>query len=601
MFRKLLLRLLNVESLAPLRFLLRGRVLGWIFLGNMASLCLGGIEMAVGVSLQLILQALGFQFGVVLPGPLANWEPTQLTVLLVLIILIALRGGLTFVSQIAASFSQVMIQTRGKMGVFFQLLQSRSSFYLSAAEINFRHTEMVNGTVKFVASINRIVNAAMTSFVLLASMLWLSWELTVISLVLFGSAGALVLRINRWIRTLADSQPEIIRNLMRGTERVSRNWILIRVLRTQDREYEWLANAVLAMMRLDTRMTAFNTTVSLLPMLIGGYLVVALIYANFAWLHVSSGVFVTFLYVFLRFQAGVATGMAASSLLTAGIPHFRLTNEILSQMSRAELDEALKSTQLVGVLGGGRPFRHDATASVARDMGLQPPSIIATNLCYRYGEGNEPVFRNLSLSVSSGGQVAIVGPSGSGKSTLLACILGVLNPVSGHVEIDGHPAATYFRQPGVRVGYVGAEAFLIEGTVADNLRYGVPTYVDTTDAACHDALRRADLGPLLDEDEDFLYRPISENGDGLSAGEKQRLALARAFLAKPHVMILDEVSANLDDITESRIVEAVASSKGRCTTIIVSHRNGMLRHADQVISMVDLKSQGTPPVTEPVQ
>ncbi|HBT41914.1 MAG TPA: hypothetical protein DEB21_07820, partial [Rhodospirillaceae bacterium] len=232
---------------------------------------------------------------------------TQLTVLLVLIILIALRGGLTFVSQIAASFSQVMIQTRGKMGVFFQLLQSRSSFYLSAAEINFRHTEMVNGTVKFVASINRIVNAAMTSFVLLASMLWLSWELTVISLVLFGSAGALVLRINRWIRTLADSQPEIIRNLMRGTERVSRNWILIRVLRTQDREYEWLANAVLAMMRLDTRMTAFNTTVSLLPMLIGGYLVVALIYANFAWLHVSSGVFVTFLYVFLRFQAGVAT------------------------------------------------------------------------------------------------------------------------------------------------------------------------------------------------------------------------------------------------------------------------------------------------------
>ena len=219
---------------------------------------------------------------------------------------------------------------------------------------------------------------------------------------------------------------------------------------------------------------------------------------------------------------------------------------------------------------------------------IKAPSIEAADIRFRYTPDQAPVFAGINLTVPAGGQVAIVGPSGSGKSTLLACLLGVAEPEHGHILIAGQAPVTYFLSSAVRVGYVGPEAFLTEGTILDNVRYGVPDHVDKTDSACIAALRRANLHALLDGDPNFPDRHINENGDGLSAGEKQRLGLARALLARPHVLILDEVSANLDEQAEQVIVEVVAGLKGDCTTVIVSHRKGMLAHADRIISMDEL-------------
>jgi ATP-binding cassette subfamily B protein len=147
------------------------------------------------------------------------------------------------------------------------------------------------------------------------------------------------------------------------------------------------------------------------------------------------------------------------------------------------------------------------------------------------------------------------------------------------------PPNNFFNSQAVHFGYVGAESFLIEGTIADNIRYGALKSIDTSDKACLKALKRAHLDDLVTANPQILDHKINENGEGLSAGQKQRLALARALLGNPQLLILDEASANLDGETEADIAKTVSGLKGSCTTIIVTHRPGMLTYADKVLQM----------------
>ena len=121
-------------------------------------------------------------------------------------------------------------------------------------------------------------------------------------------------------------------------------------------------------------------------------------------------------------------------------------------------------------------------------------------------------------------------------------ILGILEPSKGTVFIEGMPPEKFFKCQAVSLGYVGTESFLIEGTIADNLRYGAKDSVDTSEEACLNAMKQASLDELIQANPKILNHKINENGEGLSAGQKQRLGLARALLGKPQLLILDEVS-----------------------------------------------------------
>jgi ABC-type multidrug transport system fused ATPase/permease subunit len=187
-----------------------------------------------------------------------------------------------------------------------------------------------------------------------------------------------------------------------------------------------------------------------------------------------------------------------------------------------------------------------------------------------------PVFYGLNVEVEAGSQLAIVGPSGSGKSTLLALVLGVLRPTEGEIIVDGVSPAQFCESPDARIAYVGAESFLIDGTVRENLLYGRSEAF--TDSEMIAALQAAQLENWYLETKDPLNYLISENGEALSTGQKQRLSLARALLSKPSLLILDEISANLDVKTEAEVALTVAGLTGICTTLIVSHREGIVKH-----------------------
>jgi ABC-type bacteriocin/lantibiotic exporter with double-glycine peptidase domain len=212
-----------------------------------------------------------------------------------------------------------------------------------------------------------------------------------------------------------------------------------------------------------------------------------------------------------------------------------------------------------------------------------PPEIKIRNISFAWEPYSPRILNSLSWRVKAGEIAGIVGPSGAGKSTLLLLILGMLDPAEGSIEIDGASPTIYFGRSGDALGYVGAEPFLMDGTLQQNLEYGLDQKPAAAElwsvldqAQLTETVRGLDLG---------LAYPLDENGAGLSTGQKQRLALARALLRTPKILVLDEATANLDMATEAEIANTIKRLAGRTTVLIVSHRAGILAAAEHVLDL----------------
>lgn len=194
---------------------------------------------------------------------------------------------------------------------------------------------------------------------------------------------------------------------------------------------------------------------------------------------------------------------------------------------------------------------------------------------------------NASLVVEPGETVALTGPSGVGKSTLLGAVLGFVAPDEGRVRVSGTDlGALSLEQWRERIAWVPQRPHLFAGTIAENVRLARP---DADDTAVRDALRDAGALEFVTALPDGLGTELGEGGAGLSAGQRQRLALARAFLADRPVLLLDEPTAALDGATEAGIVDAVRRLSAGRTVLLVVHRPALLAVADRV---VELRSAG---------
>ncbi|XVV36044.1 thiol reductant ABC exporter subunit CydD [Streptomyces sp. CA-100214] len=216
----------------------------------------------------------------------------------------------------------------------------------------------------------------------------------------------------------------------------------------------------------------------------------------------------------------------------------------------------------------------------------------------RYPGRSVDAVTDVSLTVEPGETVALVGPSGAGKSTLLNALLGFVTPSEGRIRIGGTDLSSL--DPGqwhAQVAWVPQHPHLFAGTIAENVRLARP---DADDLAVCRALRDAGALEFVDALPDGTGTVLGEDGTGLSAGQRQRLALARAFLADRPVLLLDEPTAALDGTTEAEVVAAVRRLAEGRTVLLVVHRPALLEVADRVVRLAEPApadpSDGTLPV-----
>jgi ATP-binding cassette subfamily B protein len=185
--------------------------------------------------------------------------------------------------------------------------------------------------------------------------------------------------------------------------------------------------------------------------------------------------------------------------------------------------------------------------------------------------------------VPRGARVALVGPSGAGKSTTLALIERFYDPTEGAVLLDGADVRTLDRGAlRAQLGYVEQDAPTLAGTIAENLRLASPA---ASDDDCERVLRAVNLGEVLERSPLGIQAPVGESGVMLSGGERQRLAIARALLAAPPILLLDESTSSLDGLNEQRMRDAIdAVATGR-TLVVIAHRLSTVVDSDHIVVM----------------
>jgi ATP-binding cassette, subfamily B, bacterial len=199
---------------------------------------------------------------------------------------------------------------------------------------------------------------------------------------------------------------------------------------------------------------------------------------------------------------------------------------------------------------------------------------------FRYPTGGD-VLHNVSVDVVSGRRVAVVGETGSGKTTFAKLVVRLLDPTEGRVLISGVPLDRVpFSDLRRRVAFVPQEGFLFEGTVADNVRYGRPGMTDDEVRAAFDQL---DLGTWLDQTPAGLDTQVGERGSSLSSGERQLVALVRAWVANPDLLVLDEATSAVDPALEVGLRRAIERLTQARTSITVAHRLSTAEAADEIL------------------
>jgi len=201
---------------------------------------------------------------------------------------------------------------------------------------------------------------------------------------------------------------------------------------------------------------------------------------------------------------------------------------------------------------------------------------------FKHQSATAPALRDISFEVSRGETAAFVGPSGAGKSTLVKLLVGLYLPAAGRILYNGHPHHDVdlddLRED---IGLVTQDAQLFSGTIRENLLFVRPT---ATDAECLDVLRKAAADSLLARADRGLDTLIGEGGVKVSGGEKQRLAIARALLRQPHLLVFDEATSALDSLTEEEIARTMRDvAAGRdVITVLIAHRLSTIMHADRI-------------------
>lgn len=258
----------------------------------------------------------------------------------------------------------------------------------------------------------------------------------------------------------------------------------------------------------------------------------------------------------------------------------------------AKCGESEKTLSLIDDIGQVKSENKESATPVSSES--IKGEIELNNVAFRYFDGTEAVINDFSLHVPPGCLYALVGPSGNGKTTIMDLMMGVINPISGTVKIDGIEPRNFIEMFPRAIGYVPQESTFVSGSLRENLLLGIDDR-DVSEEEINGALIQVGMGNFIPAGHSSSEIQIGNRGASLSVGQKQRLSVARALVAKPKLLFLDEPTSSLDAESELRVSQLINSLRGETTIVVIAHRLETIRNADKVILIEEgqIKKSGT--------
>ncbi|MFS4494275.1 ABC transporter ATP-binding protein [Maribacter sp. 2308TA10-17] len=417
----------------------------------------------------------------------------------------------------------------------------------------------------------QLVGGSITAIVSLILLLQISWQMTLFTLIPLAIFAVVALKAFKFIRPIFRNRGKINAEV---TGRLTETLGGVRVIKgfnaeaQENKVFEIGVAKLFENVKKSLTATAFMTSSSTFllgvattgVMGLGGYEIM-----NGS---LTIGEFLTFTFLLGLMIAPIVQMSNIGSQLTEALAGLDRTEELMNMTP--ESDEENRTIVLENIKG----------------------DIVFDDVSFAYEEDKE-VLHHISFEAKSGDVIALVGSSGSGKSTIAGLAATFLNPQSGMISIDGNDVSKVnlnsFRK---NLGVVLQDEFLFEGTIRQNILFPRP---DATEEELDAAVKAAYVNEFTDRFEDGLETLIGERGVKLSGGQRQRIAIARAVLANPKILILDEATSNLDTESEALIQKSLATLTEGRTTFVIAHRLSTIRKANQILVIENgrIAEQGT--------
>jgi ATP-binding cassette subfamily B multidrug efflux pump len=545
------------------------KVLKLMVFGLFAGIGVSAIELAIAYGVQAFLLALGLMKEDVVRLP--QWIPkTDLISVLSLIVILAALRSIFYFFQVYfpnATYNAFGFRQRQRL-----IEWSFSQSTVNTPFVSTLYTERVTLSSSLVNGVQYIVIYGCTSVLVVCGLFYLSPLLSVLSLTLMAIFLWPVYLFNTRIRSeskkFSDSWEQANNRLLVGLK----NIFLIRIYGAEKLEIQKSQKSLQTYSESHSLIYKLGAIKFAIPQFVGVLIICLTVYIGKYHFSVEPGILISFLYLFFRWVQNLSF-----IYLNAGqVIHYRPQID--------ELFNWYKNHYLVSFNQDG--FQEESLAS--RLKFNSPLGWQAINLSFSYNNESRNILKDLTFEIKPKDIVLIKGPSGSGKTTLIGLLLAQLSSNSSlRVYQDGvgsltmEEAAPYLKNS---IGYAGPEPFIIDGTIRDNLLYA--NHLDITDSEISEALSIADCDFIKTLPKTFDFK-ITEQGQGLSTGQKQRLSLARAILRRPQALIMDEALSNIDQGTRDRVLKNLIAYKSRCTLIFISHFEFDLLKPDLEISFTE--------------